>query len=107
MERFARRYPKPSSQFQYNLFNKTETLPPKKTNVFKVCFPFSLLLFFTINFYWLSMFLSCKFVFCRAYCAELGTAELRATQQRRYLFVSGSVAVFFGHQQQAAASLSF
>ena len=58
MERFARRYPKPSSQFQYNLFQKNEIIPSRKTNVGKVCFPFSLLLFFTINFYWLSMFLS-------------------------------------------------
>ena len=33
---------KPSSQLQYNLSKKTETIttPPRKTNLSKVCFPF-------------------------------------------------------------------
>ena len=37
---------------------KLKSIPPRNTNVRKVCFPFSLLLSFTIKFYCLSMFLS-------------------------------------------------
>ena len=73
MERFSRRYPKPnSSRLQYNLFKKTETVPPRKTNAGEVCVPFSLLLSFTIIFIGHQcFFLSCKFVFCCEYCVGL------------------------------------